>query len=122
MVALCVVSACAPPSLQELVQGAGEAVEAATTAMQPPQNAVEDPLLAFLAEAEDGEVRDLENSVSGNRLRVTAGRVYHAASGRMCRRFTAFGVATGEADEEGLACKGDTGRWVRVGILAPVSP
>ena len=118
MVALCVVSACAPPSLQELVQGAGEAVEAATTAMAPSRNVLEDPLLAFLAGAEEGEVRDVDDAATGLRLRVTAGRVYHAASGRVCRRFSAVGAAS----EEGLVCKGASGRWMRTRLLAPVSP
>lgn len=118
MVALCAVSACAPPSLQELVQGAGEAVEAATTAMQPSRDVLEDPLLEFLAGAEEGEVRDVDDAVTGTRLRVTAGRVYHAASGRVCRRFGAAGATS----EEGLVCKGASGGWMRIRLLAPISP
>ena len=118
---MCAVSACTLPSLRELAQSAGGAVEAAAVAMNPSQDVSEDPLLAFLAAAEEGEVQDLDDAVTGARLRVTAGRAYHAASGRLCRRFSAGSAATPDANE-GLVCKDVSGRWTRTGLLIPVSP
>ena len=122
MATLCVVSACAPPSLRDLARSAGETVEAATTAMQPSRNVSEDPLLAFLAEAEEGEVRDMDDAATGVRLQVTAGRSYNAASGRVCRRFSAQGPGVPHSNEEGLVCRDAAGRWTRTGLLGPVSP
>ena len=119
---MCTLAACTPPSLRDLAQGAGGAVSAATTAMAPSRSVTEDPLLVFLAEAEEGEVRDLDDAATGARLQVRAGRAYHAASGRVCRRFSTGGAATPNANEEGLVCKDAAGRWTRAGLLAPVSP
>ena len=122
VVSMCTVSACAPLSLRDLAESAGGAVAAATSAMKPSQSVSEDPLLVFLAEAEEGEVRDLDDAATGARLRVRAGRAYHAASGRVCRRFSVGGATTPDANEEGLACQDAAGRWTRAGLLAPVSP
>ena len=124
IVTMCAVSACTLPSLRDLAQSASGAVEAATAtaAMKPSQSASEDPLLVFLAEAEEGEVRDLNDAATGTSLRVAAGRTYHAASGRVCRRFSVSSAATPDANEEGLVCKDAAGRWTRAGLLAPVSP
>ncbi len=116
------VSACAPPSLRGLARSAGGAVEAAASVMKPARGAPEDPLLAFLAEAEEGEAQELDYPATGIRLRVTAGRAYHAASGRLCRRYTAVSTAIPGEDEEGLVCEGTNGYWARAGLLAPVSP
>ena len=119
IVTMCAVSACTLPSLRDLAQSAGRA---ATTAMKPSEIASEDPLLVFLAEAEEGEVRDLDDAATGTSLRVAAGRTYHAASGRVCRRFSVSSAATPDANEEGLVCRDAAGRWTRAGLLAPVSP
>lgn len=117
------VSACAPSSLRDLVQSAGGAVEAAAAAVIPSRAEPVDPLHAFLAEAAEGEVRDLEDSVTGARLRVRAGRAYHAASGRLCRRYQSEGSAEApEAKGEGLACRDASGRWKSTGFLTPISP
>ena len=123
MVTLCAVSACAPPSLRDLARSAGDAVGAAATAMQPSQKASGDPLLDFLAEAEEGEVRDFDDAATGTRLRVSAGRRYHAASGQLCRRYSSMeSAAVPEAKEEGLVCREASGRWIRADLLAPVPP
>ena len=115
--------ACTPLSLRDLAQSAGGAVEAATSAMIPSQTKSADPLLSFLAGAEEGEVRDLEDVATGIGLRVTAGRTYHAASGRLCRRYDSEGsAATPQAKGKGLVCRDASGRWTRAGLLAPVSP
>lgn len=116
------VSACSPPSLRDLARGAGGAVEAAASAISPAPEPSGDPLLDFLAGAEPGEARELNDPATGAPLRVTAGHVYHAASGRLCRRYTAASAAAPGNDEEGLACEGTKGNWVRAGLLAPVSP
>ncbi len=117
------VSACAPPSLRDLMQSAGGAVEAAAAAVIPSRTEPPDPLLTFLAEAAEGEIRDLDDSATGARLRVRAGRAYHAASGRLCRRYRSMGDAeTPEAKEEGLVCRDASGHWKRAGHVAPVSP
>ena len=118
---VCVLAACTP-SLRDLALSTGRVVEAATSTVKPSRNASEDPLLVFLAEAEEGEVRDIDDVAIGARLRVTAGRTYHAASGRVCRRFSASSTETPGAKEEGLVCRDPAGRWTRAGLLAPVAP
>ena len=122
VVAVCAVSACAPPTLREWAQSAGGAVEAATAAMSPSQRSSGDPLLDFLADAGEGEIRELDDSATSGRLRVTAGRVYHAASGRLCRRYTATSSVAPETHEKGLACEDAKGFWDRAGLLDPISP
>lgn len=122
LLVMCGVTACAPPSLRELAQSAGGAVEAAASVMRPSPPSSGDALLDFLAGAEEGEARELEDSATGIRLRVTAGRAYHAASGRLCRRYIAVSTAIPGEDEEGLVCEGTNGYWARAGLLAPVSP
>ena len=122
LLVVCGVSACVPPSLRDLARGAGGAVEAAAAVMSPSPAPSGDPLLDFLAGAEPGEARELDDPATGVPLRVTAGRVYHAASGRPCRRYTAVSAAVPENYDEGLACEGANGSWVRAGLLAPVSP
>ena len=122
MVSIGTLVACAPPSLRDLAQSATGAVEAATAVMKPAQAVSDDPLLAFLAEAEEGDVRDFSDADTGARIQVTAGRVYHAASGRVCRRFRATNVAALEWIEESLVCRDATGHWIRADILAPTTP
>ena len=118
-----VVTACAPPSLRDLAQGASGAVEAAAAVITPSRSAPRDPLLDFLASAEDGEVREFDDPSMGARLRVTAGRLYHSASGRPCRRYTAGSAAAApDSHGRGLACEGANGDWARASLLAPASP
>ena len=119
---MCAVSACVPPTLRELAQGAGGAVEAATLVVNPSHRSSGDALLDFLAEAGEGEARELDDPATGVRLQVRAGRVYHAASGRLCRRYTAVSEATFGNDGRGLACEGTNGYWARARLLAPVLP
>lgn len=116
------VSACSPPSLRELAKSAEGAVEVATAAVMPSSKAASDPLLEFLAEAQDNEVRDIDDPATGGPLRVKAGQVYHAASGRLCRRYAAGTPSAPESSDNGLACEDANGDWVRVGLLVPVSP
>ena len=122
MASMCTLAACTPSSLRDLVRTAEGAVEAATTAVMPSDTIPGDPVLAFLAEAEEGEVRNLHDSATSAQFRVTAGRIYHAASGGLCRRFIVEGATTPEASRKGLACSDATGRWIRVDLLAPVAP
>ena len=123
MASLFALPACTPSFLRDLAQGAGEAVEAAASVMKPSQTESEDSLFLFLADAEEGDVRDLDDSATGIRLRVTAGRTYHAASGQLCRRYDSErSAAAPEAKGEGLVCRDASGRWTRAGLLAPVSP
>ena len=128
VVSMCLLTACTSLSLGGLVKSTGEAIGVVPGAvgfvatMKRSSSASDDPVLAFLAEAEDGEVRDLEDAEAGTRLRVTAGRIYQAASGRVCRRFIAVGAAAEATPGEALVCKDATGQWSRVDILVPVSP
>lgn len=119
---MCAVSACVPPTLRKFAQGAGETLEATTAVVKPVHRSSGDALLDFLAEAEEGEAQELDDPATGVRLQVRAGRVYHAASGRICRRYTALGEAALGSDGQGLACEGTHGYWVRARLLAPVLP
>lgn len=110
---LCALSACAPPSPREAGGAAG---------VLTPRAPDDDPVLAFLAEADDGETGVVLEPASGIRVRVTAGRLYHAASGSVCRRFDAGSAAAPEPREEGLACRLDSGRWTRVEPLSRLPP
>ena len=111
---LCALSACAPPSLREAGEAAG--------VLRSPPAFEDDPVLAFLAGAEDGESAEVLESATGLRIRVTAGRRYHAASGSVCRRFNAGSAAAPERREDGLACRVASGRWTRVEPLSRVPP
>ena len=127
VVSICLLAACTPSSIIDLLKTSGEpyggvagTVETESMTKRLPSTSG-DPVLAFLAEAENGEVRDFEDAKAGTRLRVTAGRIYQAASGRICRRFSTTGVSSDEATGEGLVCQSAAGRWIRVGKLVPVA-
>ena len=121
---MCLLAACTPPSLVDLLKATGETFGGVAGTVEPTSmtkrlpSTSEDPVLAFLAEAENGDVRDIEDTEAGIRLRITAGRIYEAASGRVCRRFRAVGAAV----DEGLVCKDAAGRWTRVGMLVSFPP
>lgn len=109
----CALSACALPSPREAGGAAGT---------RTPPALEDDPVLAFLAGADDGETGEVLESASGIRVRVTAGRLYHAASGSVCRRFNAGSATASEPRGEGLACRVDSGRWIRVEPLSRLPP
>jgi hypothetical protein len=69
------------------------------------------PLFAFLASAAASEVVVVEDPDTGESVRVVAGRAYHAASGRLCRRFDVMSPQSYEGMAEGLACKDASGQW-----------
>ena len=117
-----VLAACMPPSLGDLVPGAGGATEPFVGGMTSSPGAAEDPVLVFLAEAEDGEMLEMDDAATGTRLRVTAGRAYHAASGRVCRRYRESIAMAPDSGKEALACRHAAGGWIRANLLAPLSP
>ncbi len=119
---VCGVSACAPPALQEFARSAAGAVEAAAAVVSASPRTTGDALLDFLAGAGEGEVRELVLPTTGHRAVVSAGRAYHAASGRLCRRYTAAGDAIPAGDQAGLACERPDGAWSRAVLLVPASP
>ena len=122
LVGLGMLSACTAPSPREAApSGGGAGAGAAVAAAMPSQSASGDPLLAFLAEAEEGAVRDFDDAAAGVRLRVRAGRLYHAASGRVCRQYRVSNPAVPEANEEGLACRDRAGHWRRTALVAPTA-
>ena len=95
----------------------------AACAPVPPDNSVDvtppplAPLFAFLASAADNEVGVVEDPRTGISVRVIAGRAYHAASGRLCRRFDVLSPHSYEGMTEGLACKDEYGRWTKSKLL-----
>ena len=113
IVSLCASSACVPLPPREAGGIAG---------VLTPSAPDDDPVLAFLAGADDGESAEVLEPATGIRIRVTAGRLYHAASGGVCRRFHAGRAAAPERREEGLACRAASGRWARVEPLSRVPP
>lgn len=75
------------------------------------------PLFAFLATATAGETEAVEDSRTGVTVTVTAGRAYHAASGRFCRLFRVMPPRTYEDLTEGLACRDERGHWTMSALL-----
>ncbi len=75
------------------------------------------PLFAFLATATTGETEAVEDSRTGATVTVTAGRAYHAASGRFCRLFRVTPPRTYEDLTEGLACRDERGHWTMSALL-----
>ena len=75
------------------------------------------PLFAFLATATAGETEAVEDSRTGATVTVTAGRAYHAASGRFCRLFRVTPPRTYEDLTEGLACRDERGHWTMSALL-----
>lgn len=75
------------------------------------------PLFAFLATATAGETEAVEDSRTGATVTVTAGRSYHAASGRFCRLFRVTPPRTYEDLTEGLACRDERGHWTMSALL-----
>ena len=117
----CILAACAPPTLRDLTSRAGASVEAAIDGIAPAPRTADDAVLVFLAEAQNGEVGEIDDAGRGVPLRVRAGRLYHAASGRVCRRYREGVAAEAETGEEGLACRNASGRWARVELVIPAS-
>ncbi len=75
------------------------------------------PLFAFLATATADETEAVEDSRTGATVTVTAGRAYHAASGRFCRLFRVTPPRTYEDLTEGLACRDEQGHWTMSALL-----
>ncbi len=75
------------------------------------------PLFAFLATATAGETEAVEDSLTGATVTVTAGRAYHAASGRSCQLFRVMPPRTYEDLTEGLACRDERGHWTMSALL-----
>ncbi len=73
------------------------------------------PFFAFLATATAGETEAVGDSRTG--VTVTAGRAYHAASGRFCRLFRVTPPRTYEDLTEGLACRDERGHWTLSALL-----
>ena len=79
---------------------------------------VRDPLLEFLASANDNETAAVSGT-DGELMMVTAGQRYNAASGRVCRRYV---LGNGGNSERGIACQLATGSWKRVQLLGDSVP
>ena len=69
------------------------------------------PLFGFLASAAANEAGIVQDPRTGASVRVIADSAYHAASGRLCRRFHVLSPQGYEGMTEGLACQDDRGRW-----------
>jgi hypothetical protein len=73
----------------------------------------QDALIAFLESAAPDQVGYVEDPVSQARIRVIAGNAYHAASGRLCRRYFVPPFQEGSTIDSGLVCQDGSGRWTR---------
>jgi hypothetical protein len=69
------------------------------------------PVAAFLATARPGDSTYLTLPNTGSRVRVTAHRVYFAASGRYCRRYDVTSSNSATTTTPGLACKNGHNNW-----------
>ena len=78
-------------------------------------------LLAFIASARDNESTRIVDAAGAGEVRLIAGRRYHAASGRLCRRFRIASPPESSTTSPGLACRNGTGRWYRVQPIANAS-
>jgi len=105
-----------PPTLAPLFAFLATATTGETKAADslPPTLA---PLFAYLATATTGETEAVEDSLTGATVPVTAGRTYHAASGRFCRLFRVTPPRTYEDLTEGLACRDERGHWTMSALL-----
>jgi hypothetical protein len=91
-------------------------VEKADTSVEPAPPPLE-PLFGFLASAAVNEVGVVKDPRTGQSVRVTAGRAYQAASGRLCRRFEVMAPLLYEGMTDGLACKDAEGLWTKSKLL-----
>lgn len=64
-------------------------------------------LLDFLASAKQGDSTIVTHPETGQRVLVTADRIYFAASGRYCRRYTLSPNGNSGPISSGIACKND---------------
>jgi len=69
------------------------------------------PLLDFLATARRGDSTIVSDPNTGERVRVVAGRMYYAASGRYCRRYETTYSNSPTVTTNGLACKRGRDDW-----------
>ena len=69
------------------------------------------PIAAFLAAARAGDSTHLTLPETGTRVRVTAQRMYFAASGRYCRRYEVTHTNSPTTSTQGLACKNGRQDW-----------
>lgn len=69
------------------------------------------PIAAFLAAARAGDSTYLTLPETEKRVRVTAQRVYFAASGRYCRQYEVAYTNSPEITTNGLACKKGHDEW-----------
>ena len=77
----------------------------------PASTGADASLLSFLATARRGDATVVSQPDTGARIRVVAGRMYYAASGRYCRRYEYAPADGGASISSGLACKNGDGSW-----------
>ena len=112
LVVFCLLAACAG------MPGPWQADDASDTKkhLQGAANALEsaDPVLSFLNSEASTSTGVILDTATGADVRVTAGHVYDAASGRKCRRYQIKPLGSGSISRSGLACQAETGKWEKV--------
>lgn len=68
-------------------------------------------LVAFLADARPGDSTFIPDPDTGERVSVTAEKIYFAASGQFCRRYAFTNAKSGAPMSSGLACKNGDNEW-----------
>jgi hypothetical protein len=86
-------------------------VASATPLIAPKSAGGTHPIAAFLAAARAGDSTYLTLPETGKRVRVTAHRLYFAASGRYCRHFEVTVTNSPSTTTPGLACKNVDQDW-----------
>lgn len=76
-----------------------------------------DNIINFVISAEVGETRTIKDTQEGESKFITVGSFYHAASGRMCRRFTKETKKSNvkrSVCNSLVVCRNQTGDWYQV--------
>ncbi len=74
-------------------------------------------ILSFIILAEVGETRTLKDAIKNESILITAGVFYHAASGKLCRKFTKESINSNIMQSicnSQITCRNHAGDWYQV--------
>jgi hypothetical protein len=89
-------------------------VTSTTSAAEAPEPYQPDPILRFVGLASDNEKGQILDPATGQEVQVFVGRLYDAASGRVCRPYRISRPTGSSSHTSDLACRDHSGRWQNV--------